>query len=479
MQPLEKETVEICQEHQLFRAGERIVVGVSGGPDSMALLHVLHAIALQLQIELIVAHVNHGLRSAESDRDEEFVKEQAAARGILFEARRVEVKHRAASEGLSIEEAARELRYDFFHAVLAQHAASKIVVAHTADDQAEEVLLRLIRGTGRRGLAGMEMIRDQLIVRPFLQVTKQEILAYLQENRVPYRLDSSNEDRTFLRNRVRLDLLPFIADSMNPNISQVLRQTAAILHDEDIFLDSVSAQAYQKIAAVQIDTLSGLPVVQCSLADFRVLPKAIQRRVLEKAILQMGGKVGFRQIEALVALAVSDGYGCMHLAKGLRGSKDETSLTFSFPEGKESRRGNLGAGAPNDFALIVESPGTYALPEIDRMVTLEVLDQVSLPAVQERGREDYLDVAKCSFPLEIRQRRDGDRFHPLGAPGAKKVADFLSDSKVPRSERQLVPVLLSAGKIIAVLGQRIDHHVRITDATCKVLRVALSPLRKA
>lgn len=478
MHPLEREIIAVCQQHRLFGVGERVVVGVSGGPDSMALLAVLHAIAPRLRLELVVAHVNHGLRPSESEREEELVQERAKALALPCEVGRVDVRARAAAERLSLEEAARELRYAFFHSVTGRYAAGRIAVAHTADDQAEEVLLRLIRGTGRKGLAGMAMSRAQLIVRPFLQVTKQAVLAYLREKRLAYLIDSSNADRAFLRNRVRLELLPFMAARLNPKIRQVLRQTAAILHEEDLFLDAAAEQAYQELVAVETTAVSGLPVASLRPAAFSRLARAMQRRVLEKTLIRMGIKAGFRQIEAVAALALSDGGGSVHLAKGLRAVKEGAALTFSFPAGMVSKRGNLGAEPEGDFALLIESPGEYELPGARLMITMELLDQAPSPELRNKSQADYLDFAKLSFPLELRKRRAGDRFHPLGAPGAKKVADFLSDLKVPRSKRGLVPVLLSAGKIIALPGYRIADHVRLTEQTSKVLRLSLSPLRK-
>ncbi|MEJ2034474.1 MAG: tRNA lysidine(34) synthetase TilS, partial [Deltaproteobacteria bacterium] len=244
MHPLVKKTGKIIRSRGLISPGDRVVIGVSAGPDSMALLRVLAELREEFSFSLVAAYLDHGLRPGETDEEMRLVAETADSLSIPCRLAAADVKGTARQEKLSIEHAGRLLRYHFFERVATEEGAAKIAIAHTADEQAEEVLIRLIRGTGRAGLAGMKTIRDGRIIRPFLSIPKEEILAYHEDRDIPWYEDSSNRDRRYLRNRVRLDLLPELARRFNPNIGRTLIQTAAILGDEEELLADLTGQAY-------------------------------------------------------------------------------------------------------------------------------------------------------------------------------------------------------------------------------------------
>jgi tRNA(Ile)-lysidine synthase len=248
MHPLEKEILAFIRDRQLITIRDgTVVVAVSGGPDSMCLLHLLARLAGHFHITLVAAYVNHGLRPNETDQEEQLVRHTAEKLHCTFELGTVDVPGYAESHHLSIEHAARILRYDFLDKIATQYRAAKIALAHTADDQAEELLLRLIRGTGRTGLAGMEAMRQERYIRPLLSTPKSRLLDYLQQFNIDYTHDSSNRQRIFLRNRIRLDLLPYLAREFNPNIRQTLLQTANILRDEEELLNDMTELACRDI----------------------------------------------------------------------------------------------------------------------------------------------------------------------------------------------------------------------------------------
>lgn len=341
MHPLEKEIRNLVLQENLLVSGETVVVGVSAGPDSVALLHVLSSLSRELSLRLVAVYVDHGLRPLETEEEKKLVKKEARALGSLFEIAEVAVEKEAAKRKISIEHAARDLRYQVFNEVGRKYKATKIGVAHTADDQAEEVLLRLLRGTGRSGLSGMDMMRDGKIIRPFLGTEKGKLLSYLEDKKIGFLVDSSNLERKYLRNRVRLDLLPFLAD-FNPNISETLRQTAAVLADEEKLLGSMTEESWKKLGHLSRDESGEMPVAEISLAGFLSSEPAIQRRLAEKAFIIMGAVPQFKKIEQILFLARNGESGAMlHFNKGLRLKKTRDCLNFSYPQGRVAKRGNL------------------------------------------------------------------------------------------------------------------------------------------
>jgi tRNA(Ile)-lysidine synthase len=471
MHPLVKKTGKIIRSRGLISPGDRVVIGVSAGPDSMALLRVLAELREEFSFSLVAAYLDHGLRPGETDEEMRLVAETADSLSIPCRLAAADVKGTARQEKLSIEHAGRLLRYHFFERVATEEGAAKIAIAHTADEQAEEVLIRLIRGTGRAGLAGMKTIRDGRIIRPFLSIPKEEILAYHEDRDIPWYEDSSNRDRRYLRNRVRLDLLPELARRFNPNIGRTLIQTAAILGDEEELLADLTGQAYGRVCS---RIMAGdLPAVTLALPVLAGEPKALQRRVVEAAFIELGHLPTFREIEHVLRLAEAGPGGArLHLAGGLRVVKENERLLFAHPAGRQARRGDA-VSAEESFALEILAPGIHVIPSLGKEAVVEHLAEVPAGADLRGGGADYLDAAKAPFPLRLRSPRAGDRFRPLGAPGSRKVGDFLTDRKLPREKRWQVPVVLSHNEIVALLGLRISHEAQVTAATRSVLKIAL------
>jgi tRNA(Ile)-lysidine synthase len=354
MHPLEKKTLKTVQQENLLQAGEKIVIGVSAGPDSMALLHVLNRLAPILDITLVAAYVNHGLRLEEAESEKNLVATEALGLGVEFVTGSRDVKELAAKQKYSIEHAARLLRFDFLEKSARECGAQKIVLAHTADDQAEEILLRLIRGTARKGLSGMKTFRAGKFIRPFLRFPKSHLLDYLDKYSIPFLLDSSNTQNLYLRNRIRNDLLPYLAEGYNPDIRQTLLRTTSILQDEEELLDTITVAAFAETVTTiaqtpaQVQDNSSLPgetypqELQLNLELFNLQPRAIQRRLLEKCCWLMACEPRSRQIENLLQLAMSGSSdGSLHLSDGLRVMKSKELFYFTYPQGRGSFRGNL------------------------------------------------------------------------------------------------------------------------------------------
>ncbi len=332
MHPLEKKIDRIIRSHTLVQTGETVVVGVSGGPDSMALLHVLTA----LKIPCYAIYVDHGLRPKEIPEEISLVTSTAHKLGISCEVVEADVKGLAKKEKLSLEHAARTKRYEIFTRTADATGATKIAVGHTADDQAEEMLLRLIRGTARKGLSGMERLTENGVIRPFLDIPKQELLAYLQDRQIPFMEDSSNQDRRFLRNKIRLDLLPYLEEHFHTGIRGTLRRTANILAEEEAYLAETAKFAFQRVVAET-------SVDECSMVCDALLaePLALQRRIIEQVLIDLQTKPSGQHIADILKLAGNKGKnGSLHLAQGLRIEKKNGQLSFAFPRGRSHFRGD-------------------------------------------------------------------------------------------------------------------------------------------
>lgn len=472
MHPLEKKITDLVCQEQLITPGSGVILAVSGGPDSMAMLHLLAAGRRELFCTLTVTYVNHGLRPArEVEKEKRLVTEQASLLGLATRFGEAEVRVYARQRGLSIEDAGRRLRYAILQDIANRQGATVIAVAHTADDQAEEVLLRLLRGTGKKGLSGMLLLRDNRIVRPLLLTPKKELLSYLLDKKIPFAEDSTNANPRYLRNRIRHRLLPLLEKEYNPNIRQVLRNTAAILQDEEEYLEEHAVGVFKDCL---IEREEG---TELSTSFLNRQHPAIQRRIIEKVLWSLSTNPTFLAIEDIRRLSQGHAEGReLHLPRGLRVSREQDMLLFGFPKGKTPWRGSASKEpAPakeESWGYHVRRPGTLTIDEIGRVVSLSLTG--ALPAETLRSeKDDFLDLASVSFPVICRSLRSGDRFRPLGAPGSKKVTDYLRDRKIPAKERRRIPVLECGGRIVALPGVSIAHDCRVRETTTTLLRISI------
>lgn len=454
----------------LLDRNDGVVVGVSGGPDSVALLHVLLALREELELRLHVAHLNHLFRGAEAEEDAVFVAGLAKAWGLPVTVETFDVPALVAKEGVSAQEAARRVRYGFLRRVAASAGAAKVAVGHHADDQAETVLIHLLRGTGPKGLGGMAPAREG-IIRPLLEVTRAEIENYCREHHLPTRLDRSNEKTVYRRNRVRLCLMPVLKE-YNPRMVEALTRLAAVVRDEDEYLDRDAYQAFLGICL--LDEKRHIAV---SLPGFLGLPDALKRRVIRRCYSQIRGQtvdLSYDHVEVVLALAKGpEAAGETHMPGGVRAKKGDKDLSFYRYEG---------AGVPvPDYCLPLVVPGYTLLPAVNRLIRAEVVPAEQVGPMPWLGAsrgdsEAFLDYGLVQGHLYVRRRRPGDRFQPLGFRGMKKLQDFFIDVKVPRQERDQVPVVATEREILWVAGFRPDERFRIGPATKQVLHLEMSAL---
>ncbi len=322
--------------------GSVLVVAVSGGPDSMALLHLLAGVQQQFELDLTTVWVDHGLRPGEAEGEGEVTAAAAARLNIPFMTCRVDAAALAEKKHLSLEHAARNLRYEALRQVARDRKADCIAVAHTADDQAEEILLRLLRGSGRKGISGMNMQSGDLI-RPLLQTDKNILVDWLQQENIPFCVDSSNTDLKFLRNRVRHQLLPFLEENFAAGIRKSLRKTADSLTVDETLLAELSKAAFADVVRDPAVGRGTAKIMQLLRQPFCALHPALQRRVVEHLLWQVGSRAGYDHILLVIKAAVTGrNHSELHLTQGLRVGVFRDYLEFSHPVGRKPWRGRLG-----------------------------------------------------------------------------------------------------------------------------------------
>lgn len=455
---------EFSRENLAFQPGDTIIVAISGGADSTALLHVLNDSCFELR--LVAVYIDHGLRPHETGSEIKFVRNCTAQLKIPFVVRQVNVHTLQEKEKCSPEEAARIARYSELERLRQEYHAAFIAVAHTADDQVEELLIRLIRGTGLKGLSGMSP-QNGNIIRPLLTQSKTSLVEYLTEKKLGFCHDSSNDERTFLRNKVRLDLLPLLEKDFNPSIRNTILQTTEILQQDEDLLATISDDSFQELTSFEQDDKNCLTSLAISKSGFVEEHPAIQRRVLESCCWKMGNRPSFRTIHQLQDLIGNGTNGAqLHLAQGLRVHLIDDTIRFFYPAGKRPFRGD-GTSAHAEVRYSIINPGHYQFSELGRELMVAILDKTECDFT--RSDTLFAGADSLSFPLTLRSAQPGERFRPYGSPGSKKIARILNDMKIRADIRGCYPLLTCGDRLIAIVGARLADDFKVTATTEKIL----------
>ncbi len=447
---------------EMVQPNDGVIVAVSGGPDSTCLLHMLHALRDFFSIRLVVAHYEHGLRPTEDPVETLFVRQLARSLCLPFESEKGAL---SLGRGGSLEERARNARYDFLERMRRKHKARRIAMGHTLNDQAETLLMRLLRGSGPKGLGSIPPVRNSTIIRPLIETERREVEAYLESQGVAWKTDSSNLQPTYLRNKIRLELIPLLA-SYQPRLVKRLGQTASILRDEDACLEKIACAWVT--SKVEVKPESSFLISIPSLLE---LPVALRRRVTRHLI----GKTK-RDLRRITWEHIDS------VEKLLQGEKPQRSL--SLPKGIIIRRtyGHLifstESGKREPFSYTLDGPGEHPLQEIGFLISILEGPNPGNIALGESSWIAFFDAEKLHYPLTLRSFRAGDRFVPFGMTGQKKLKDFFVDHKVPRDRRYSTPILCCDDKPIWVCGFRVDDRFKVTPRTRKVLKVTLDPFAK-
>ncbi len=451
--------------HKMVPPGSLVLVAVSGGPDSVALLHILNYLKKELQFSLHVAHLNHMFRGKEAEEDARFVAELAGRLGLPATVAARDVPAYRDKYRLSSQAAARQVRYNFLREVALSTGAARIALAHQADDQAETVLLNFLRGAGPAGLKGMLPVRGDLFIRPLLEVRRTEIERFLSDNGFLWRQDSSNQKTIYTRNRLRLELIPYLEREYNPALIPALLRLADICREEDEFLEDVAEKAFAKVSR-KVDS----KCLSLDVAGLDSLEAAVRRRVVRRAWREIAGgdaALTFERTESVLEL-LGPGKSCA-----------EVELPGGVLVRRAGRNLYIGSVLPKTgrvpfFCYPLKVPGSVYIPEAGCTVRAEITelhrapDPKSLPA-----EEVLLDLDRLPADLCVRRRQEGDVFWPLGLASPQKLKDFLIGQKVPRWQRDLIPLVTCGREIIWVGGIRPGEPYKVGKGTKRILHLKI------
>ena len=441
---------ETIRKYNLLKKGDKVLVAFSGGADSSALLAILLDLQKEWNLKISLAHFNHGMRRS-ARRDEQFAVEMGHRFCLPLYLGREDVRAYALAKKLNVEEAGRTLRYEFLRRTAIKVGATKIATGHTLTDQAETFLLRLLRGSGRQGLGGIPpaLLGERPIIRPLIEVKRDQVEAYLISKGLSYTTDETNFDRRFLRNRVRLELIPYLERHFAPNIVEQLGRLANIMREEDEFLEKAAKAMWARLV---IEEKKRRELRAKSLAS---LPPALGRRCVRNFVSQIKGdlrRISFRDIEAIRKL--DEGKEVQLPGK----------LVFRREGGRIRLKGK--EVAVGDYRARWDGRGLVEIPKLElRFSGRRVARNKLLLLAFEDDRRAFLDWEKLRWPLDIRRRREGDRYRPLGAPGKKKLKELMRAKGIPSSLRDRHPVFLSAGKIVWVPGLPVAEEFKVDRST--------------
>lgn len=450
---------------------DRILVGVSGGPDSVALLHILCSLAPSLDVKLGVAHLNHGLRPDAAEQEARLVNELAQKLDLRCHTDKIKIDR----EPGSIEARARQARYAFFHRVALTHGYTKIAVGHHADDNAEAVLMHLFRGSGIRGLSGIPPIRPQGIIRPLILARRKEIIAYLKDQGLAYLIDASNADLRFDRNRVRHLLIPLLQDQYNPNLVPTLLRMATLCWEEERWFES-----YLQPVLDQAQKHSTPNCLELQLETLNRVARPLRRRLVRQALRLWQGhlkRFGADHIEAILELACAQrATGHLDLPMGLSAQRTPNHLRFS-----------RASTHPLSKSMKVEHPYTHTIDSPEQLpLSLNIPEAdccLKFSLSQPPGGDELLvsekagalfDLDQVNFPLTVRNFIPGDRLTPYGMTGTQKLKNLFIDRKISIKRRHCIPIVASGDVILCVAGIRRSAHAIISAGTRTVLRIELS-----
>ncbi len=464
-----KKAERTIKKYGMLSEGEMVLIGVSGGSDSVFLLHLLHHLKEKYQLSLHVAHLNHGFRK-EAVKEFDFVKKLTKNLEIPFTGKTADVPSYAKKKRLSKQEAAREARHFFFKEVVKEIGADKIALGHTADDQAETFLMRMIRGSGARGMGGMSPCykftvhsSQFAVIRPLIEIGRKEIIDYLKKERIPYIKDPSNISNVYLRNRIRNELIPYIEKRYNPKAKETFTHNARILRDEESFLED-----YTRRVLPDILTLRKKGRIEILLKSFLMLDKAIQRRLVRIIIEELKGSLkGFSMKHingVLESIATGQTGRKINLPKGVVIQRDYNLLTFFL------KNARLKTQDSRLKTYNVNIRGVTKIPEFGLTLHAEMKKP---PVDLGNGKiKATFDLKKISDKIKIRKRKEGDFFFPIGMGGkSKKLKTYFIDEKVRRDERERIPLLVSGDNILWVIGHRQDDRYKVSEETKKALLI--------
>jgi len=451
MRDLPQVVEETIKKYNMLDYGDGVVVGLSGGPDSMCLLHVLMELRETWGLKIFAAHLNHQFRGKEADEDALYVREKCEEWGIDVFVQVFDVPAYAKKKGLSSEEAGREIRYKLFYEVAKKVGANKIAIAHNMNDNAETVLMNLFRGSGIEGLKGIEAKRGE-IIRPLINVRRDEIEAYCSEKGLNPRIDKTNLQPIYGRNKVRLELIPYIEKNFNSNIMSTLQRFSDIIAIENDFLNEEAEKKLLDVAIVDGNS------IKYNINKMHDIHPALLRRVIRIGIEKLTGSlrgIEYKNIESVVDLLNKGTGAAVILPQNIKAYISYNNLVLSINTKPENYK----------YYLELEYDKDNIAQSFDLTVRLRTIEASKIADIEKDKYKVYIDKGKVKDKLVLRNRSDGDVFSPIGLKGSKKLKEYFIDEKIPREERDKILLIADGKEIVWILGRRLSEKYKITKET--------------
>lgn len=442
-------------KHSMLSGTETILAGLSGGPDSVCLLHALHKLSGEFRLKLNAIYIDHGLRPDETPHEIEFCNKLCQGLSVPFITKSIDVKAYAKEYGLNKQDAARDLRYKVFDEIAFEIKADRIALGHNADDQVETFFMRIFRGSGPKGLSGIPPVRGK-IIRPLIEVERVDIEEFLEDRRINYIVDSSNMKEDYLRNKIRLSFVPEVK-RLSPDIAETMSRTMEILREEERYFDIIVTKTLMKLISRKTDSR-----IELFLVPMESMEKVILRRVLRRVIDETKGLrgLGFVHIEDIINLIKHGQHGDrLCLPKRLRAIKNYSLLVITSETPQKIKTYTLNV------------PGEVALDETKKVINTTLEDKAG--DYEDGKTVVVLDADKTGNILTVRPREKGDFFYPMGFGKKKKLQDFFVDEKVPRDERDAIPIVVLGPDIVWIAGYRGDERFKAASETKRFVRLEI------
>ncbi|WP_066500790.1 tRNA lysidine(34) synthetase TilS [Abyssisolibacter fermentans] len=458
---MEQKVYDTIVDNNLIKSGDKLVVGVSGGPDSMALLCVLKNIQKSINFTIISVHINHGIRGKEADKDEKYVKNICKQWNIPFYNKKVNMDEYAKINKMSSEEAGRELRYKFFNEILKKESANKIAVAHNKNDQAETVMMRFLRGTGIEGLKGMEF-KVGNIIRPLLSIDRSLIEEYCEDNNLNPRIDKTNLQPIYGRNKIRLELIPYIENNFNKGIVNTLTRTANIMNEDNDFINKYAEEKFEKVCNKKSKN-----IIEIKVEEFKELHISIKSRIIRLSIEAINGNrknIGLKHIKIITHF----------IENGVAGKTHDTTMGVELLKKYDTclirkKENSLHKVIKDRNKLVLNAKNYNNNFKSDIIIEIKDIQKIDFKSNDRFIK--YIDYDKIKGDLYIRNRKPGDKFVPFGMKGSKKLKDYFIDNKIPREERDNIPIIEDEKNIIWVVGYRLSDLYKVDKNTKKVILI--------
>ncbi|MDU4749726.1 tRNA lysidine(34) synthetase TilS [Clostridium butyricum] len=462
-----KKVMSYIKDNNLIKSGDKVLVALSGGPDSVCLLNILYNLKAELNIEIGAAHLNHLLRDKDAFEDEEYVKTLCKSLDIPCFVKRVDINKYSKDKKMSSEMAGRDARYNFFDDIVKDEGYTKIATAHNANDQAETILFRLMRGSGIEGLCGIKVRRDK-IIRPILCLSRKEVEEYIEINNLKPRIDKTNFEKIYNRNKIRLDIIPYIKENFNEDIIQTLNRMSVLLQKDNEFIENSARSFYEKHCIEQSDYF----IIKKEMFDNK---EAVVTRVIRYALTNFSKThydFEMKHIYEICNLAKNNSGKAIDLPNKIYAENIYGDIYI------KERININNIDVKQEIVVNKNEINGKKIFFNDENIKFSVLKNDSNLDLNQNNFIKYFDFDKINDSISLRKRKNGDKIIPLGMKGSKKIKDLFIDMKVPKEERDCIPLLCFDENISWIVGIRVSEEYKITNKTKNILRVIVERKEK-